>query len=125
MDDVTREKLVAARPTPTCPRCGCLAQETTTRYGIRSECCGLWSWNRQPLADARTHDARRRLAPFLSELSAAASHPGEITMELMKRMGINDIRVMIVSTMNEATATKTLAAAEDLLMDIMSGKVKL
>lgn len=47
------------KPIPTCPICGNLAKEQETSYGIRSTCCGLWSWDRFPLVDAETHEARR------------------------------------------------------------------
>lgn len=46
------------RPIPTCPVCGALAREATTRYGLRNACCGLWSWDRHPLVSAETHAAR-------------------------------------------------------------------
>lgn len=48
-----------ARPRPTCPRCGELADETCTQYGYRNDHCGLWSWDRYPLVDGPTHAARR------------------------------------------------------------------
>ena len=44
---------------PTCPACGAIASTALTRFGRRHECCGLWSWNGKPLADAATHEARR------------------------------------------------------------------
>ena len=43
---------------PICPECGKPAAATTTRYGVRHDCCGLWSWGGSPLVDARTHEAR-------------------------------------------------------------------
>lgn len=50
----------ADRDTPICPKCGNTAKETKTRYGIRSDCCRLWSWDRHPLVSAETHAARNR-----------------------------------------------------------------
>lgn len=49
------------REIPTCPKCGNVAGERMTRYGIRNQCepCGLWSWDRHPLVDAETHEARK------------------------------------------------------------------
>lgn len=44
---------------PNCPKCGGKAAETKTRFGLRYDCCGLWSWGRHPLADQRTHKARK------------------------------------------------------------------
>jgi ribosomal protein L37E len=46
------------KPRPICPECGKQSYETQTRYGLRSSCCGLWSWDRFPLVDAETHRAR-------------------------------------------------------------------
>lgn len=46
------------RETPTCPVCGNQAAERRTQHGIRSSCCGLWSWDRYPLVSAETHKAR-------------------------------------------------------------------
>ncbi len=44
---------------PTCPRCGRRAYAVDTRYGIRHDHCGLWSWGGAPLVDAETHEARK------------------------------------------------------------------
>ena len=42
-----------------CPKCGSRAQEQTTRYGRRSACCDLWSWDGKPLVSAEVHKARQ------------------------------------------------------------------
>lgn len=47
-----------ARPVPICPTCGGEAAEFRTTFGIKSTCCGLWSWDRYPLVSAETHQAR-------------------------------------------------------------------
>ena len=44
----------------TCPKCGGTPKRTKTRYGPRLDCCGLWAWGEHPLADAATHDARKK-----------------------------------------------------------------
>lgn len=44
---------------PMCPRCGNVAATRMTQYGLRHECCGLWSWRGKPLATAEMHLARR------------------------------------------------------------------
>ena len=42
-----------------CPKCGKMAREVQTRYGLRSDCCGMWSWHRWPLQTKEHHDAKR------------------------------------------------------------------
>ena len=44
---------------PICPSCGHYAYATDTRYGIRHDHCGLWSWGGAPLVDEETHEARK------------------------------------------------------------------
>jgi hypothetical protein len=44
---------------PACPKCGGVARTTKTRFGPRHECCGLWSFNFEPMVDYATHEARR------------------------------------------------------------------
>lgn len=48
-------------PLPWCDACGRRSFATTTRFGERCACsgCGRWSWQRRPLATARTHQARK------------------------------------------------------------------
>lgn len=45
-------------PQPTCPRCSGEPTRSITRFGIRHDCCNLWSWDGAPLVDRETHDAR-------------------------------------------------------------------
>lgn len=48
----------AVRPAPVCPVCGKPAELTETPHGVRHDCCGLRSWNYQPLASRATLRAR-------------------------------------------------------------------
>ncbi len=50
---------MARKPRPICPKCGERAERSMTRYGLRHDCCGLWSWGNHPLADRATHEARK------------------------------------------------------------------
>jgi hypothetical protein len=113
---------VEDRPVPTCPRCGFVASENTTKYGLRCDCCGLWSWNRMPLTDAKTHEARKHLGPLFSSLSQALGAV-QFYSEMRKRVDVKRAEEMTISTMNEVTAKKFRAAAEDLLMEMMAGNV--
>lgn len=49
----------AERNKTRCPKCGQKPKASETRYGTRLDCCGLWAWGNHPLADERTHNARR------------------------------------------------------------------
>ena len=42
-----------------CPKCGREAKEQQTKYGLRSRCCDLWSWDGKPLVSRETHAARQ------------------------------------------------------------------
>jgi hypothetical protein len=97
-----------------------LAWETGTKYGIRAECCGMWSWHRAPLADAATHELRKKIRPLMTELEGTIpAHT--IINEMMKRAGLKGLQQAKISEMNEVTARKALAALEDIVMDIMAG----
>lgn len=62
------KKEARKRDTPICPECGNQAREANTQYGIRAMCCGLWSWDRYPLADAETHGARQTAHEWFDDL---------------------------------------------------------
>lgn len=50
-----------ARPmTIICPKCLKPAPMKQTQYGIRHQCCGLWSWGGKPLVPATVHAARQQ-----------------------------------------------------------------
>ena len=42
-----------------CPVCYNAPKKTKTKYGVRNDCCGHWSWGNYPLKGALTHSARR------------------------------------------------------------------
>lgn len=58
----------SSKPIPTCPKCGNEASDAKTRYGVRNACCGLWSWDRFPLACEATHEARKDAHAAFDEL---------------------------------------------------------
>ena len=58
---------------PHCPVCNRQASTVETRYGERCYCPGHpedahWSWGRKPLANKRTHDARKRAHAIFDEV---------------------------------------------------------
>ncbi len=83
----------------------------------------MWSWKRAPLADAETHELRKKLKPLLDEIGKALT-PRETLAALLRRTGVKSTKYLIISEMNAATAKKTITAAEDIVMDIMSGEIR-
>lgn len=53
---------------PICPTCNQPARQSETKYGIRHDCCGLWSWEGKPLVDRETHEARKSAHASFDEL---------------------------------------------------------
>ena len=54
-----------------CPECGKVAPIKHTKYGVRRDCCGLWSWGKDaPLVDAETHQARKAAHAALDRIWA-------------------------------------------------------
>jgi hypothetical protein len=43
---------------PICPTCLKPARLSAGKFGIKAECCGLWSWGFKPLVSRETHVAR-------------------------------------------------------------------
>lgn len=41
-----------------CPACLGPAKLSQGKFGLKAECCGLWSWKGKPLVDRETHAAR-------------------------------------------------------------------
>lgn len=119
-----RKAEAESRPTVKCPRCGQLAVERRTRYGIRSECCGLHSWDRSPLVDQTTHDARKKLNALAHDLKRTLG-TAKLATEIDRRAKVPYSVVSDIQTMNEATAKKIIKAMEDVLVDIMAGSIDL
>lgn len=59
---------MSKKPRPICPICGERATRSMTAYGLRHDCCGLWSWGNKPLADADTHEFRKKAHAALDRL---------------------------------------------------------
>lgn len=55
---VTAARDARNRAAPICPKCSKPATMSVGRWGIRADCCGLWSWKGKPLVDRETHAAR-------------------------------------------------------------------
>lgn len=47
-----------ASTVPICPTCGHSAKMSEGRFGMKAECCGLWSWGGKALVSRETHAAR-------------------------------------------------------------------
>lgn len=89
-----------------CPKCGGKPAQHATKYGVRSNCCGLWSWNGAPLVDAATHEARRVAHAAFDQLwKTGFMQRGMAYAMLAHRMGVTkeDCHMKL---MNEATALR-------------------
>lgn len=111
------------RPTQQCPKCGAMAEERVTKYGIRSSCCDLWSWDRDELVDKATHDARKHLGILLRDLTGTIG-AGALVELLRKRTTVPTGTAIAPRLMNEASCKKVIAACEGILIDIIAGDVK-
>lgn len=73
-----------------CPECGNESRESQTRYGVRSYCCGLWSWDGAPLVSAETHEARKAAHSAFDELwKRHGMKRGYAYMKLAEEMAID------------------------------------
>lgn len=54
----SKSRLRPSFATPICPLCGGTVTMSKGAYGMKAECCGLWSWNGKPLVGRTTHKAR-------------------------------------------------------------------
>jgi hypothetical protein len=113
------------RPTVQCPKCGRMAVESTTKYGIRSSCCDLWSWDRDPLVDKATHEARKELGVLLRDLNRSMGSTALLAQIKKRTRRIGLIEATNPRAMNEVSCRKVISACQDVLMDIISGDVRL
>ena len=99
---------------PVCPKCNAAAQKTLTRYGVRYDCCGMWAWGNHPLADAATHEARKRAHEAFDMLwhgPNAKMGRGEAYRRLRAMLGLNEPDCHM-KVMDRETALRVPAAAE-------------
>lgn len=99
---------------PTCPKCQAAAQKSVTRYGVRYDCCGMWAWGNHPLADAATHDARRRAHEAFDVLwrgRKAKLRRGQAYRRLQVELGLSEPDCHM-KVMDLETALRVPAAAE-------------
>lgn len=98
---------------PVCPQCGRFAKQAETRYGLRSQCCGLWSWDGRPLVDEGTHRARQAahaaFDPIWQQrrMSRTAAYKW-----LRKALGLDYVPHM--ADMDALTAARVVAACRSL-----------
>lgn len=108
----------ADKPLPICPTCGQQAHEQETRYGLRCSCCGLWSWDRHPLVDKATHEARSAahaaFDPFWKEAKArgyAGVSRSSAYKWLADELGV-EVEQCHMKLMDRALAERVPAAVE-------------
>ena len=104
-----------------CPVCEEAAKETRTRYGIRHDCCGLWSWGGKPLVGAMTHRARKKAHEAFDKLwQEGLVERNEGYRMLADELGISEAEAHM-SIMDKETASKVPAAVERIRRRIEGG----
>lgn len=100
---------------PVCPCCGNYAYATDTRYGVRHDHCGLWSWGGAPLVDEYTHEARRAAhAAFDTLWKLHGFTRGEAYKHLASEMGLTRDQCHM-KVMDEFTARRVPAAVQRII----------
>ncbi|WP_157783647.1 zinc-finger-containing protein [Bradyrhizobium liaoningense] len=90
------------------------AVERETQYGVRSSCCGLWSWGDAPLVDAATHEARRKAHEAFDQVWKSGKHTrSEAYRLLARRLNLPMARCHI-KLMNAETAARVIGVAAEL-----------
>lgn len=96
-----------------CPKCQRFTQGRETRFGVRHDHCGLWSWGGAPLVDKATHDARRAahaaFDPLWKTLSGLTRNRAYKLLAAEMNMTMNKCHIKI---MDAETAQKVPAAVE-------------
>jgi hypothetical protein len=74
---------------PICPCCGGIATLSAGKYGVKAECCGLWSWGLKPLVDRDTHVARIKAHEAFDQIwKSGAMHRSDAYARLAEAMGM-------------------------------------
>jgi hypothetical protein len=73
-----------------CPSCGSIASMSLTSWGVRHECCGLYSWGGKPLVCKDTHRARQEAHRYFDPLWRNGSlSRSEAYKKLAAEMGLS------------------------------------
>jgi hypothetical protein len=102
---------------PKCPKCGQFSTTIITRYGARSQCCGLWSWGYAPLVDAETHEARKAAHESFDRVWRERQlSRGQAYRLLADRLGLSKEKCHM-KLMDAETARRVPAIAEQLMKE--------
>lgn len=114
------KKVRKAVQTPKCPACGKQAVSTETRFGVRHEHCGLWSWGNKPLTDAYTHTIRKHLHQrVLEESQNRFVSSYKIYHVLAVEIGLSSWKSFSNATEEECQrALKTMKKLDQLLVPV-------
>lgn len=101
-------------PSPTCPTCGGVPSRSITRFGIRHDHCGLWSWDGAPLVDRETHDARTEAHKWFDMLWQSGMTRREAYRKLAAAMGMS-LKDCHIKLMDAATARRVVEVAPKII----------
>lgn len=99
--------------TPNCPKCGNVARLSDGRFGIKAECCGLWSWGLKSLVDRETHAARITAHDAFDPLwKSGDTSRASAYKRLAEAMGMHP-RDCHISLMSATDARRVIACVRD------------
>lgn len=107
----------ARKVAPLCPTCGKHARCSPGKFGVKAECCGLWSWNHKPLVGRETHRARILAHDAFDALWKRGAVPRS---EAYRRLGV----VMGLSAADCHIALMTAEQALRVVEIVASGALK-
>ena len=95
-----------------CPTCGKPPALSKGQFGLRADCCGLWSWGGKPLVDRATHAARVRAHKALDAIwQSGRLSRNECYQRLAAVMGMTESECHI-AYMSAEQAVQVAAIAE-------------
>jgi hypothetical protein len=87
---------------------------TVTKWGVRNDCCGLWSWGEKPLVDAATHEARKAAHEAFDPLwKDGHMSRAQAYAELRRVTGLNE-KNCHMSRMDKGRAERVIPAVQQI-----------
>lgn len=101
------------KPSLLCPTCGGAPKTSEGRFGMKAECCGLWSWKGKPLVSRETHAARIKAHDVFDRLwKSGQVSRGECYRRLQIQMGLSsgDCHIALMTAEQAMRVVEIVAA---------------